>query len=63
MLNTWESSMRGKGSMVVHDDFKQHEITPAFPPQLLIAFQFQPHSVAPHRKNSAGMTTIFSRLA
>ncbi|WP_455375125.1 hypothetical protein [Kaarinaea lacus] len=55
--------MRGKGSMVVHDDFKQHEITPAFPPQLLIAFQFQPHSVAPHRKNSAGMTTIFSRLA
>jgi len=49
--------------MVVPDDFKRYEITPAFPPQLLIAFQFQPHSVAPHRKNFAGMTIVSGRQA
>jgi hypothetical protein len=50
--------------MVVPDDFKQQEITPAFPPQLLIASKFKPHSVIPHRENFVGMATIFfGRLA
>lgn len=49
--------------MVVADDFRQHEITPAFPPQLLIAHQIKPRSVAPHPENFASMVIVFNRLA
>jgi len=41
--------MRVNCSMVVRDDFRPIEITPAFPPQLFVAHQFQPRSVTPRR--------------